>query len=500
MKNFKFRKIHFACIFALVGILVFVVCSWYGTHYYAGFEEILVTITSPLKGSDTTAIKSGFTDCAPKVALYFAVFLAPVLIWYTFKIGDKIQAKYSSPDEKLDINKVADNVFLVIGSTIMMCSLLFLNSHFGISDYFMLKTQQTTLYEEYYADPDDIKISCDEQNKNLIILYLESMETSYASTQDGGGQDINYIPHLTQLAKEEVNFTEDGLLGGFHNTAGSSWTAGALFSTTSGLPYPTGMPVEKSENSFAPKVTSLYDILDKNGYNQYYLCGSDAYFGGRSIYYQSHGNLTIYDHNTAKNDGYISDDYDVWWGYEDAKLYDIAKDKITAAAATGEPFSFTMLTADTHFPQGYICQKCRSDHDSVVENVLLCADCQANDFISWCKTQDFYKDTVIVVMGDHPRMDKVLPKDVAAYERTTYAVFVNCDDKAADSANRIYTQLDIMPTTLAAMGFKIEGNRLALGTNLFSDKATLAEELGFATLNSELGKGSEFLKELFAAE
>ncbi|MBQ5313162.1 MAG: hypothetical protein J6K30_03815 [Oscillospiraceae bacterium] len=101
MKNFKFRKIHLACIFALIGILVFVVCSWYGTHYYAGFEEILVTITSPLKGSDTTAIKSGFTDCAPKVALYFAVFLVPVLIWYTFKIGDKIQAKYSSPDENL---------------------------------------------------------------------------------------------------------------------------------------------------------------------------------------------------------------------------------------------------------------------------------------------------------------------------------------------------------------------------------------------------------------
>ena len=156
MKNFKFRKIHLACIFALIGILVFVVCSWYGTHYYAGFEEILVTITSPLKGSDTTAIKSGFTDCAPKVALYFAVFLVPVLIWYTFKIGDKIQTKYSSPDEKLDINKVADNVFLVISSTIMVCSLLFLNSHFGISDYFMLKTQQTTLYEEYYAEENGI--------------------------------------------------------------------------------------------------------------------------------------------------------------------------------------------------------------------------------------------------------------------------------------------------------------------------------------------------------
>lgn len=498
MKNLKLGKIHLACIAALCGILMLVVCRWYGANYGAGFEEILVTLTSPLKGSDTTAIQKGFAACAPKVVFWFALFVGAVLVWHKAPAGIKLQERMSKHGK--NANKAADNIFLAAGIIICLGGVLYINSHFGISEYIMLKTQQTELYEQYYTDPKDVDITAPDNGKNLIILYLESMETDYASAEDGGSQDINYIPCLTQLAEEEVNFSEDGLLGGFHNTAGSTWTAGALFSSTSGLPYPTGMSIEKSEDSFAPRVTGLYDILRQNGYSQYFLCGSDAYFGNRSLYYQTHGDMTIYDYNTAITDGYIDEDYHVWWGYEDAKLYDIAKNKITAAAKENEPFSFTMLTVDTHFPQGYICDRCQDSYNTVAENVISCADCQAADFIKWCKEQDFYKDTVIVVMGDHPRMDKVMPKEADTYNRTTYACFVNCEDSYADSTNRIYTQLDIMPTTLAAMGYEIEGDRIALGTNLFSNTPTLAEELGFEVLNTELSKSNSFLKELFSAE
>ena len=42
------------------------------------------------------------------------------------------------------------------------------------------------------------------------------------------------------------------------------------------------------------------------------------------------------------------------------------------------------------------------------------------------------------------------------------------------------------------MGAKIEGDRLGLGTNLFSDKQTLMEELGFKTLDNELQKTSNY--------
>ena len=50
----------------------------------------------------------------------------------------------------------------------------------------------------------------------------------------------------------------------------------------------------------------------------------------------------------------------------------------------------------------------------------------------------------------------------------------------------------MMPTTLAAMGITIEGDRLGLGTNLFSDKKTLTEEYGHAHVNREFQKYSPF--------
>ena len=44
----------------------------------------------------------------------------------------------------------------------------------------------------------------------------------------------------------------------------------------------------------------------------------------------------------------------------------------------------------------------------------------------------------------------------------------------------------MFPTMLAAVGADIEGNRLALGTNLFSGVRTLPEQMGFKEFNNEL--------------
>ena len=42
------------------------------------------------------------------------------------------------------------------------------------------------------------------------------------------------------------------------------------------------------------------------------------------------------------------------------------------------------------------------------------------------------------------------------------------------------------------MGCTIEGDRLGLGVNLFSDRPTLAEEWGYDRFNSELSKASDY--------
>ncbi|MDO5702475.1 MAG: hypothetical protein Q4G47_03880, partial [Lachnospiraceae bacterium] len=164
-----------------------------------------------------------------------------------------------------------------------------------------------------------------------------------------------------------------------------------------------------------------------------------------------------------------------------------------------EPFNFTMLTVDTHFEDGYVCRLCGNEFgDDQYANVMACSSRQVADFVEWIRQQDFYEDTAIVIAGDHITMDSDFCKDVdSSYQRRVYSCFINADaENAAPEAERVYTTFDLFPTTLAAMGAKIEGERLGLGTNLFSGVPTLAEEFGISEENAELKKKSAFLDSL----
>jgi len=58
--------------------------------------------------------------------------------------------------------------------------------------------------------------------------------------------------------------------------------------------------------------------------------------------------------------------------------------------------------------------------------------------------------------------------------------------------------MDLFPTMLSAMGYEIEGDRLGLGTDLFSARETLAEEMGYERLNEEVQKYSQYFIDHFA--
>ena len=327
------------------------------------------------------------------------------------------------------------------------------------------------------------------------------METTYASKEVGGAQrKNNYIPNLTRLADEYVSFSDKDLLGGFHSVTGTTWTMGALFATTTGLPFEfPGLNSMNNFEEFAAGTVALGDILSAKGYRQEFLCGSDADFAGRKTYFQQHGNHEIFDLFTAREKGYIPPDYKVWWGFEDEVLYRIAKDELLRLSAGEEPFNLTLLTVDTHYPGGYVCGLCEDEYPETAANVVACADRQIDEFIKWCREQDFYEDTVIVILGDHPRMDADLVENVDFYDRTVYNCFINAEHtEGANLKNREFTALDMFPTILSAMGFEIENDCLGMGVNLFSNQETLCERMGFEALDKEFSKYSEYYIQRFA--
>lgn len=160
-----------------------------------------------------------------------------------------------------------------------------------------------------------------------------------------------------------------------------------------------------------------------------------------------------------------------------------------------------METADTHFPDGYLSKKAPTPHESQYANVISYSLSEASQFIRWIQQQPFYKDTVIIVTGDHLSMDKKFFKDFdLGYHRTVFNVILNSSVTSDKVFNRHYAPLDFFPTILASMGVEIPGNRLALGTNLFSGEPTLIERDGLEVFNAELGKNSNFYNQVFINE
>ncbi|MCM1234689.1 MAG: hypothetical protein NC489_31690 [Ruminococcus flavefaciens] len=102
-----------------------------------------------------------------------------------------------------------------------------------IPGYIESVTNSSTLYETEYVKPDKVSIEFPENKRNLILIYMESMETTYASKEAGGGKPINYIPELTKLAEENLYFSNDEDLGGAM-TYSCAWTMAGLLATSGG--------------------------------------------------------------------------------------------------------------------------------------------------------------------------------------------------------------------------------------------------------------------------
>lgn len=487
-KNYGFWTTVFVVLVCTVAALLFFSVQWvFRTWPNLKMDELMYQLTAPTEGTASDMYWAYFYQAGIPTIVCLIVF---VILAITLSYASK---------QFRNKGKVA----LCICSVICIgLSLVETNTRLDATKYFENKGEGSTFIESNYVDPKDVSLTFPEKKRNVIVLYLESMEMTYADKKNGGGFDGNFIPQLTQLSKENENFSgADTVLNGASSTSGTTWTMGGIFAATSGLPLITQLAQNEmdTQDAFFKNATVLGDILDEEGYQQVFACGSDATFGGRKLYFTDHGNYAIHDLNYRKKIGDLPEDYYVWWGFEDEKLIEYAKEDLTELASSNQPFNYTMLTADTHFEDGYVCDLCQDLHDgNQYGNVISCSDKQVSEFISWIQQQDWYDNTTIVITGDHPTMDSDFCDPVSSdYSRRVYTAYINADPIENHSkGERQYTTLDTFPTTLAAMGVSIEGNRLGLGTNVFSGEETLLEKDGMQMINTEFSKKSDFLNAL----
>ena len=473
-----------------LALLIFAMLWTMDIWRHITFDEIVYHLFAPIKGTNPDVIWS-FIFRALTPALLIAGALVAVNIVLVKKAG------------KEKLKKLINSVTAIVLAVSTIITALFFCNKYGVVDYFKNKGESSDFIQDNYVDPNTVVLQAPGEQRNLIYIFLESMEMTYSDKTSGGAYDDNYIPNLTNYALGEgCCFNgSTGKLNGALSLHGATFTSGAMVAQTAGLPAMEEVGnAAGTQDSFYPGATMIGDILAAQGYNQELLVGSDAVFGGRAQYFGGHGGYKIFDYVYAMENGYIPEGYKVWWGYEDEKLFDFAKQEILDLASKPEPFNFTMLTVDTHFEDGWVCDLCENEYPgNQYANVISCSDRQVYDFVEWIKAQDFYENTTIVICGDHITMDSNFCEAIEpSYERKTYCCILNGVLTQPEEA-REFSTFDMFPTTLAAMGWTIEGDRLGLGTNLYSDTKTLVEEYGTNYVNGELKKNSDFIKDVIAA-
>lgn len=459
-----------------------------------GLEEILFYLSSGTGGTASDVYITAIRASILPFILIFLIVYIPLI--NTKKKKNMIVVTYRNKKYTFRIFP-ATRFRIPYALAILFISLLTCYHMLGVNEYREGLHNYSTFIDEHYVDGTDIPITFPEKKRNLIILYLESMENSMIHKQHGGGWEYTVIPELEGIATDNINFSNSDKIGGAYTATGTTWTVGAMVGITAGIPLkiPVNGNHYTSSTNFLAGAYTLGDVLEKEGYNQKLMFGSDADFGGRSNYYKRHGNYDIFDVNTAIRDKKMRESEKVWWGFDDTLLFEWAKDEIKSLANGDKPFSMTLLTANTHFPDGYLESRAEEKYETQYENVFAHSSKQVEDFVNWLKQQNFYEDTTLVILGDHLSMqpgDYFSTHTYDGYERTIYNAFINAVAVPVQSNNRIFTSLDMYPTILGSIGVDVEGNRLGLGTNLFSDRKTIVEEHGLQFVNNELGKNSMF--------
>ncbi len=501
-KSAKILKIIAVILFSL-GAVAYNATVW-GKDAYGDLspDQILINLISPVVGNEVGVYYSIFEGPVLKSAFFIAIFTLITFSPYKLVLNGSEKKHTLISEMALRIISLTVSVAMLAGG------FTYGITEFQLKDLFSAYFFSSSFIESNYIAPSDADLKFPEKKRNLILIYLESMENTFLSKDLGGYMDENLIPELTALADEGYVFSHtDNKLGGFLPSTGAGWSVAAMVNMGFGLPMkvPTDGNAYGSAGNFLPGGTSIGDILHEQGYEQTVMFGANAAFGGLDHYFNLHGEFNIIDHSAAIEKGLIPDDYYVWWGYEDDKLYEFAKDELTRLSETGKPFHFVMETADTHAPEGYLSPNAEKKFPDQYSNAIYYSQAEAVKFIRWIQNQPFYDNTTVFIIGDHLTMASCISEQVKDYQRTCFNLVLNPDESLKNVSdnrfrNRRWASFDMFPTMLAGIGVQIKGDRLGIGTNLFSDTKTLFESCGVDAVNDSLTQKSNFYNENILAK
>ena len=308
---------------------------------------------------------------------------------------------------------------------------------------FLKQFQPPTLEREIISENPELK-------KNVVLISIESLSADF---MEHYGNTQKITPFLDSLATKSLMFTNLYATG--------NRTVRGLEALTLCIPPTAGESIIKRENNKNKFTTG--SVFKSKGYDVKFLYGGYSYFDNMEDFYKGNG-YDIIDRNNFKTEE-IS--FANVWGVADEDMAKKAIQVMNQEAKSGKPFFNHWMTVSNHRPFTY--PEGRIDIPGTAksrEGGVKYTDYSIKKFFELAKKQDWYKNTVFVIVADHCASSAgktELPMDKYRIPAMIFSEgFIQ-----PQQFNLTMSQIDVMPTLLGLLNFNYKTK--FLGQDVFKE-------------------------------
>lgn len=359
-------------------------------------------------------------------------------------------------------------------------------------------------FKEYYENRDTKhsknKYTNIYKGKNILILHAESLQNFVIGLKING-QEV--APNFTKLAKEGLYFDN------FYTQVSVGTSSDSEFTfNTSLMPSYNGTVFV---SYFNREYVSTPKLLKEKGYYTFSMHANNATFWNRNVMHENLG----YDRFYSKTDYEVTAENSIGLGLSDEAFFEQSISYLKEINEKNQPYMGTIITLSNHTPfsdvdkygEFKVSLTGKDKNGNIVEYPYLegtklgnylksvhYADQALGKFITKMKEEGLFKDTVLVIYGDHDarlpktdfnRMynydkenDSILSEDDKNYvefdsyqyelNRKTPFIIWTQEKQQKKTVHDVMGMYDVQPTLGNMFGFE---NKYALGHDIFTIKS-----------------------------
>jgi len=494
-QRIKIRNVlYFITLFLYVLLIIFNCVSEYFFYNEFGVRYNFIAVDYLIY---TNEVIGNIMESYPIIPLFSIIItLTAIVTWFIYK---------KTKGELLDLPNIKQKMIL-LGTFIVLCgiSLLAISSLMqirsdnvfadeiednGLPKFYWAFTHNELDYFQFYQQIDqkqaeknflsqyaeqtlqrNIVAEQPEIKKNVVLISIESLSADFMEHY-GGTKKIT--PFLDSLADRSLMFTNLYATG--------NRTVRGLEALTLCIPPTAGESIIKRDDNKNKFTTG--SVFKSKGYDVKFLYGGYSYFDNMEDFFGGNG-YDIVDRNSFKPEEITFANV---WGVADEDMAKKAIQVMNAEAKSGKPFFNHWMTVSNHrpftYPEGRIdIPGTAKSRDGGVKYT----DYSLRMFFEMAKKQDWYKNTVFVIIADHCASSAgktELPMDKYRIPAMIFSEgFIQ-----PQKFDRLMSQIDVMPTLFGMLNFNYKSKFLGQDVfkKEFQPKAYIAtyQDLGFVKDN-----------------